>query len=241
MRERDTQGIRNAARYAIQPNMWDFCGDDTSQKILRDFITGKNGDEKIVSETLQKHGFPHLNSFLETISEMSEQDIFDDEVVLSYWIGNFLTEKVGMNTREKLIGHYKKQISEEFARALAKRLPEQIFLTHLSQVALIAAEGYDQVEKTKLINHCMVAHGIVNSVNIEKREATVKRDVLRKNDSVGYLVAQGKQMVKIDVDLTPELQEGDDIAVHLGYLAGKLRPDQAEKLRYWTRKVAAVI
>jgi hydrogenase maturation factor len=241
MRERDDLGIRNAARFAIQPNMWGFCGEDSSQEILREFVAERGSNAKLVRETLHDHGFPHLNAFLEAIANDSEMDPFDNQVVMSYWIGTYLTEKVGTETKEKLVKSYGEKISKEFAVALAEKLPEQIYLTHLSQVALIAAEGYEQSEKTKLINHCMVAYGTIVAVDMEKREATVKRDVLKKKENAGYEVVQGKQTVKIDVDLTSKLNIGDDIAVHLGYLAAKLRSDQAEKLRYWTRKVAALI
>jgi len=241
MRERDTLGIKNAARFAIQPNMWGYCGEDESQEILRDFVTEKSDNDKLVKETLQTQGFPHLNAFLETIASLCDLDAYDNQAVMSYWIGTFLTESIGQDNKDTLVKIYGEKISQPFAKQLAEKLPDKIYLTHLSQVALIAAEGYDQEEKTKLINHCMVACGKLISFDLEKRVATVKRDVLRKNDENGYSVVAGKQTVKIDSDLTPDLRLGDEIAVHLGYLAAKLRSDQAEKLRYWTRKVAAVI
>lgn len=241
MRERDTLGIKNAARFAIQPNMYGFCGEDSSQEILRNFVTEKNNNDELVRETICEHGFPHLNAFLETIAGITDLDPFDNQVVMSYWIGTFLTESAGLETKAALIKTYGEKFSKTFAEQLEALLPDKIYLTHLSQVALIAAQGYEQQEKNVLINHCMVASGVVISVDMDKREAVVKRDVLKKSQNIGYEIGSGKQTVKIDIDLAPELKINDEVAVHLGYIATTLRPDQAEKLRYWTRRVAAII
>jgi hypothetical protein len=238
MKEREKEGLQNAARFAIQPNMWGFCGEDSSQEILRNFVSEREMNFELVKETLHSHGFPHLNAFLETIAAASELEAFDDELVMSYWVGNYMTEKVGMATKESLVHQYEKQISKEFAVQLEKVLPEKIYLTHLSQVALIAAADYEQPEKTKLINHCMVAYGKIIKIDLEKKTAVVTRDILQKKKEGGYEVISGKQTVKIDSDLTPTLNVGDDITIHLGYLAATLTNDQAEMLKYWTRKVA---
>ena len=241
MIERYKNGLKDAARFAIQPNMWGYCGENTSQETLRNYVSDKDDDSEVVRETLRSHGFPHLNAFLETISGPLGLDIFDDEVVMSYWFGSFLTEKVGVDKKAKLVDNYSQNISNDFARALSEALPEEIYLTHLSQVALIAAAGYNQKEKTTLINHCMIAYGKVLEVDSNKKTAIVQREVLRKNDGLGYRIALAKQSVKIDSDLTPTINIGDEVAVHLGYLATTISCDQAERLKYWTRKVSAVI
>lgn len=241
MIERHEDGLKSAARFAIQPNMWGFCGEDSSQEILRNYVSDRSGKHEIVRETLKDHGFPHLNSFLTTIAEEADLDIYDEEVVMSYWLGSYLTEKVGTKLREALINNYKKRFSDEFAQRLDELLPEEVFLTHLSQVALVASVDYEQTEKTQLINHCMIAYGKIIEIDFEKRSAVVKREVLKKNIDQGYDVQFSKQTVKIDTDLTPQLEIGDDISVHLGYLAAKISPDQSERLRYWTKKVAGII
>lgn len=241
MKERDKEGLQNAARFAIQPNMWGFCGEDESQEILRNFVAERDTDQDIVRETLVNHGFPHLNSFLATISAASGLDEFDDEVVMSYWLGSYLTEKIGTNTKETLVANYEKQISGDFAEQLEKVLPEKIYLTHLSQVALIAASDYDQPQKTELINHCMIAYGKITAVDAEKRMAKVSREILKAGKEGGFEVVLKNQSVKIDIDLTPDLKIGDDVTVHLGYVAAKIDDGQAEQLRYWTRRVAESI
>lgn len=234
-------GLKNAARFAIQPNMWGFCGEDISQEVLRSYVADRNDDSQKVRETLMHHGFPHLNSFLGAISFLTQSDVYDEAVVMSYWLGNPLTEKVGVNTKSVLIDQYRHQISPEFARRLETVLPDEMYLTHLSQVALIAAADETGTDKTNLINHDMIAYGNVVEVNMEKRTAVVMRESLRKKGDQGYEVVTTKQVVKMDLDLTPEINSGDEIVVHLGYLASKISSDQAEHLKYWTKKVAAMI
>lgn len=241
MSERDERGVRSAARFALQPNMWGFCGEDTSQDILREFVALRKNDSALARETLEHHGFPHLNSFLEAIAERTGLDTFSDEVVMSYWLGNKLTEDIGTETKKILVECYGDKFTKVFAEQLKTALPENIYLTHLSQVALIAAEGYDQLEKSKLINHCMLAHGRILEIDAFKKTAVVSRDFLKKSDKDGYVVRQARQKVKIDSDLTPVLCFGDDVAVHLGYLAMKLDEYESKNLRYWTRKVAVII
>lgn len=241
MKEGEKNGLRSAARFAIQPNMWGFCGEDTSQEILRNFVAERDINCDLVRETLNSHGFPHLNAFLGTISEISGRETFDEAAVLSYWLGGDLTEEIAEGAGNILVEQYTKQISDEFAKELAKRLPEKIYLTHLTQVALIAAADYDEPEKSQLVNQCMVAYGKIVSIDEENRTVVVERDVLRKMEGGGYEVIPGKQTVMIDPDLTPKLETGDEIAVHLGYLAGKLGTEEIETLKFWTRKVAKII
>ena len=85
-------GIEIAARYALQPNMLGFCGDDQCQKVLRQFLAGVEGEET-AREILENHGFPHLNSFVEAIGKLRGKDSYDPEVVRSYWLGGDLAMK----------------------------------------------------------------------------------------------------------------------------------------------------
>jgi len=241
MTEKHYIGLHDAARYAMQPNMWGFCGEDSSQQILRDYLTERNGNNDLVRETLDNHGFPHLMSFLETIAELSGLDKFDEDVVTSYWFGGKVTEDVDAKAKGILVEKYKNNLSDEFSQSLSRRLPENIYLTHLAQVALIAAADYEEPERTKLINHCMIAYGRIDSVDMRDRKAMVIREVLIKDENGNYNVGTAKQSVRIDPDLTPELIVGDNITIHLGYIAGKLDTSNQEMLQYWTRKVAEVI
>lgn len=241
MKEIEKTGLPIVARFAIQPNMLGFCGENSSQEILRRFITSKTTDSLPVIDTLRNHGFPDLNSFLESISQITELNIFNNDVVTSYWFGNDLTEKTFNRGKEMLVAKYAKYISPDFAKNLEQRLPPKLYLTHLTQVAFIATPDYNPLQKTKLINQCMVAGATVFSVNFTEKSAIVIRDVLEKNEGPGYKVLRKKQTVKLDPDLTPQLEPNQQVAVHLGYVATILSSDEASNLSNWTRKVAETI
>ncbi len=234
-------GLENAARFAIQPNMWGFCGEDASQVILRNLVSEKELDYDLVRETLCNHGFPHLNAFLRAISQTSGLDMFDEHVVESYWLGEDLTEIAADNAGEALVDQYEKQLPGGFAKGLEKQLPEKLYLTHLSQVILIAAADYENAEKENRINNCMVAYGKVIALDTNNAKASVEREIINVKNDGKYEVNSRKQEVRIDPDLTHGLNIGNDIAVHLGYLAAKLTQNQSERLRFWTRKVAESI
>jgi hypothetical protein len=156
----ERSGLQSAARFAIQPNMRNYCGDkESSQSILRQCLTQPHFEPRIVKETLNSHDFPHLIAFLETIAAISGQDPFSDEVVRSYWLGNSLTETTMGNGKKLLIAQYAKSFLPEFTHELEKNLPDNIPLTHLTQVAFIAAADYQESPRTQLINQCMIAGG----------------------------------------------------------------------------------
>jgi len=230
IREKEALGLKSAARFALQPNMWGFCGEDDSQQCLREFVSGREKDVEKIRLTLEEHGFPHLNAFLETIAKSTGRDRFDPEMVLNYWLGG---EVVG--TREDLLENYSKYFPKEFVEALGKVLPEKIYLTHLSQVIFVAAADYQGVEKINLINHCMITGGEVVEIDTVNRVAVVQRDILNKD----LKLVKGKQSVKIDPDLTPKIEVGNKVAVHLGYLASTLTTDEADSLSYWTDRVVS--
>lgn len=232
------RGLGLTARYALQPNTQGFCGDNDSQKVLRDFLT-RHLHEDLVFQTLDSHGFPHLNSFLDAIAEISGRDKFDEAIVESYWLGNDLTKAVGTKTKNVLVSQYHYHMFPEFSGNLAKLLPEDIYLTHLSQVALIAAGGETEPRKTELINHCMIAFATVLSV--DQTSALVNRETLEKDRSGKYHIVMKKQSVHLDPDLTLSVEAGDQVSLHLGFIAGILTDTQAKSLQFWTHKVISFI
>lgn len=162
----------------------------------------------------------------------------DEQTEISYWLGGELIGAAEATAARLLVEQYAKRVSPDFAKALSLRLPERIYLTHLTQVMLIAAADYTEPERTKIINQCMIARGRLVGINMEERTAVVEREVLIKVSDYNFRVASRKVKVKLDLDLTPRLQVGDAVAVHLGYIADKLTPEDATLLSGWTEKVA---
>jgi hydrogenase maturation factor len=177
---------------------------------------------------------------LRAISQISGKDMFSEEVVRSYWLGNKLTENTYINGRKILIAKYGK-IIPLFDRVLEKKLPTHIYLTHLSQVALIVAEHYREPERSDVINHCMIAEAQVIEVNMVNKSVTVEREMLVKEEDAGHQVVVRNRQVTLDPDLTPTLKVGDKVALHLGYVAMILTDKEAVNLSNWTKQVAVEI
>ena len=242
MREREIEGIKEAARFAIQPNMWGYCGENTSQEVLRKYLKGEEHDPDKVREILANHGFPHLNAFLGALAEANGTDVFDEEIVNAYWFGGNVIDNAGLEVTKLLVINYAKQIGRDFAGQLAVTLPEKVYLTHLSQVAMVAANGETEPMKNAFINRCMIARAKVLEIDNDKRTALVARELLKKRvNEPGYDVMTARQKVKLDLDLTPNLEVGDQVALHLEYVASKLSPNEAVNLSVWTRKVADIL
>ena len=106
----------------------------------------------------------------------------------------------------------------------------------------MADEHYQGEERTAIINSCMIANGQVVSINRTEKTALVHRESLVKTTAPGYRVITAEnQSVKLDPDLTPNLQPNDLVAIHLGYIAGTLTPVESTNLSFWTKKVAPLI
>lgn len=237
---KEMEGLRLAARFAIQPNMMGLCGEKPDQEILRRCVRGEELNARKVRTTIGGNGFPHLNAFIWSIGQITRKDDFAEEVVQSYWYGNNLTEETFADGRRLLISRYGKLIPV-FDSVLKKKLPANLYLTHLTQVALIVAEHYVEPERSYVINQDMVAGGVVIEANITDRTAIVDREEVEKVEAGGHRIIICRRKVKLDPDLTTELNAGDKVAIHLGYVAAKLADDEASNLSIWNRKVAALI
>lgn len=240
MTENDRKGMQDAARFAMQPNMWGFCGDKKDQSILRRCVVTPEFNYQEVRNTLSGHGFPHLNAFLEAISKATDKDLFSDEVVKAYWFGSKLTEESVDTGRKFLIEQYKQRMGSNFGEAVDKILLPKIPLTHLTQVAMIAAADYGEPQRSEVINLCMIAGAKIEKIDLVNKTVLVNRDIVEKQEN-GYKVAAKAVRVKLDLELTPDLKIGDNVAVHLGFLAGKLNKGEAEQLNYWTKRVVDLI
>jgi len=236
----NVDGIQWAARLAMQPNMYGFCGEDGDQLILRKCATTANFNYEKVRKTLSGHGFPHLNAFLEAIGRATDNDTFSGEVVKSYWLGGSLTEETAIKGRRLLVEQYKQRMGVDFGESVDKILPKKIYLTHLTQVAMIAAADYGELQRGKVINLCMIARASVEEIDMVNKIAIVTRETVEKQNDI-YVVTTKRYKEKLDLELTPNLKVGDEVAVHLGYVAGKLTEVEASNLSYWTRKVVELI
>lgn len=234
----DYRGTQLAARFAIQPNILGHCGESPDQAILRNCIKGL--DLPQARAILDSHNFPHLNAYIHAIAKTSHLPPFSEDVVRAYWIGSPLTEKTYQDGKDELVKFYTKDLKLFSKTVLDNLLPQHLFLTHLSQVAFIIANHYEQPERTEIINGCMIAKGEIIDINSPDSTAEVKREILVFENGK-YRVGESYQTVKQDPDLTPVLTKGDLVAIHLSFVASILSPTDAQNLSFWTHKVTPLI
>jgi len=226
-------GVQEAAKFAVQAG----CGSEENRATLIESL--KSGEDELIREELAE--LPNLNAFLETISQITGRDEYSLEVVKSYWLGGGLPETEEPMETRLLAEHYAKTISPEFAQELIERLPEKVYLTHLTMVALIASADLSGDARLAGINHCMISGGRVKEVDVDNRTAAVERDVLIYKEGGGFEVIKKETSVAIDPDLTPTIRVNDEVAMHQGVIADVLNPKDVDRLAMWTRKVAETL
>jgi hydrogenase maturation factor len=86
----------------------------------------------------------------------------------------------------------------------------------------------------------MIAKANVEEIDMVNKIAIVNREIVEKQNDI-YVVKTKRYKEKLDLELTPNLKIGDKVAVHLGYVAGKLTEGEASNLSFWTRKVVKLI
>lgn len=229
----DKTGAQEAARFALPAG----CGGPGGKSVLLEGF--RSGEDEPIKEALAE--LPHLNAFLGAISQITERDKHSLGVVTSYWLGGGLPETEEPVETRLLAKHYAKTISPESAQALLKRLPEKVYLTHLTMVALIASADLGGNARLAGINHCMVSGGRVMEINTEEGTARVERDVLVYKEDGGFDVISKKTVVRIDSDLTPTIEIGNQVAIHQGVVADILTPEDFDRLNYWNKKVAQTL
>ena len=227
-------GIHQAGRYALQAG----CGNPDDEASLRkSWVQNEDTDAR---EILAERGFPHLNAFLKAIAEaQGAKDPYSPEIVRAYWLGP--KDNTYIMSKD-LAKHYVQTMSPEFGQAIEAQLPERIVPIHLTMVALIASpEITDRNLRLAGINHCMISSARITEMQEDGKGVTVERDTLVDNEAGGFTVQRRHADVRIDRDLTPDVNIGDPVALHQGTVAEILTQEEADRLSYWTREVAKTL
>jgi hypothetical protein len=89
--EQKMDSFELAARYSFMPNKLKYCGPEDTDQILFDYVKGK-ADKRAVKQILEQ--FNALYLYLNLIAKHNNKDVFDNEVVEAYWLGNKLLDNV---------------------------------------------------------------------------------------------------------------------------------------------------
>lgn len=230
-----TEALREISRFALSPNKLNLCGLDSAQgRLYRCATTGEiDGIEAELA-----HGFPHLNSFLNTIAYIHQLSPFTPEVVDAYWIGNDLSGGAKVADYDFLIEQYRLQGADgEFLAEMKQRMPKVFIPTHNFQVIHIGVLEASGVlsRDLPLVNQCMIRSGTIESVNTEDNSMTIMTQALVSRG--GWQMRPVLQTVRFDPQLVPGFEDNPNVAVHWGWVVKSLDSTQAESLEFWTQEV----
>lgn len=218
--------------YAFPPNNHGYCGRASFAKVLLGCLNNGKPKKTLESE-LKKFKVQH--SYLSLIARENNLKPFDHEVVSAFWIGNSLLENVSYKALQNFISTSLFPKNSSRGKSLAKNLPKGL-VPHHSFNSLYVNFVTEKVNRSITnFDSCCITSGKILSISGEK--ATLSRFSISKQD--GFKI--NKKISAIDlmrsgVQLVPQPQIGDILAVHWGMAVDKLSQKNENLLLKYTKK-----
>lgn len=220
-----------AAKYSFMPNRLKYCGPEDSDQVLHDFVVdGKNLG--IVKDVLNQ--FHALKIYLNLISKRNDKNIFDREVLESYWIGNKLIENIKKEEIKDLILNEftKKGLPQSSAQQLAQNVPERALPHHSFHVFHIHSISGKLLATANNMDKCRISSGKVKE--IKDGTAVVQYKPIAVDEKLSFGKETEKEII-YNKNFIPYLKNGDFVAVHWDFAVEKLTPEQVKNLEKYTK------
>ncbi len=231
-------GTLLAARFAYMPNKLRYCGGDKAEVLLQYLKAGQSdpGLTGLLSE------FQTMYPYLRLIAEANKiLNPFDWRVVEAYWIGNELLENVSMEKfyrylvdEQKLKKRFKLKLLEQvFGKIPAGARPHHNW--HVFN--LPKRTGHYPVEHNLCtMDECRIAVAQVKSQKSKVKSISQKlkvfvRPLISSHDKV--LIGEMAER-EVWAEGSENYKAGDLVAVHWGWVCGRLNETQAGNLEKWT-------
>lgn len=230
-------GVQLGARFSLATNRLNFCGPADAEPVLYGAIRAAAGGEAARSSL---RGFEALMPYLEAIGARHGLDPFDHRVVEAYWIGNPLLDAFGPEEfRPLLSALVRRGLPASVAARLAAHLPRAPIPHHLFHVAFVGVGAVTGHVATTLANMeaCRPAWATV----VERTDTILRVDRPRLAIDDGRLVLgpPAAEELRYDPAVVPDARPGREVAVHWGWPALTLAPEQASALRRYSAKALA--
>lgn len=234
MQSNNLAGVLTCARYSFAPNYYKYCGPDANRKILS-YLKETTADPSLTSFLSQ---FDVLFRYLTLIArENGFTDPFDPKVVEAYWIGNSLLATV----KPKPFGEHlfyeqalKKRLESKALKWLVEKIPKNakphhsfhVFNIFIRTGHLIAPHTIDTMDQ------CRIGWGEVIEA---KDKVKVKSQKLTSLDKKLVFVEAIRDLSSpIDGQVLKNLNKGELVSFHWGFVCDKITKIQAKNLEYWT-------
>lgn len=233
----NTSGLRSAALYGYLPNKLGFCGPDGKRenKIIEDFLTGRNFSPKIFS-IMEK--FKGAYSYYKLIAKKNGiKNFLNKKVVEAYWIGNNLLKKVNRRDICKMIQEEfveSGMLSEKDALKRIKNIPKNSKPHHSFHVFIFGTvTNKINLNTLALKDICRVGWGRVIDKKRKDRLFIKYQPIEARGGSLIFGKVIEKEIVW-NKKIIPKIKLGDTVSVHWGMAVEKISAKKSAELKKHT-------
>jgi hypothetical protein len=237
-------GAKVCARYAFAPNFFHYCGPETEGE-FGSYVAADEADSKLIEYLT---GFETLYPYLESIAHANGiKDPFDPRVVEAYWVGNNLLNSINpKQTFEALtLGQRLHQrLDKKTTQWLYPKIDLQAKLHHSFHVFnIFTRTGHRTVAHTvETMDQCRIGWGqVVNSKGKTPSDPAGRQNLKHiqlNSQRLEYRDGRLRFVETIRPVINPieqlELDVGDWVSYHWGYVCEKISPHQVKWLKQLT-------
>lgn len=231
-------GWQTAVRYSLKPCLVGLCGDEQARTVLEKYSQGKACQIKEVMEALEN--IQSARFYYELIARVNNiNDIFNQQVVEAYWLGNKLLNKVGQQDLKQMVSDKLLKIKcvdnirvEKQLSGLIKAIKAPLFAHHSFHVFFIGAISGKINIGEQLRDECKISWGRV--IEIKKGSSKAESGLVVETLKLFPECQEVKEVVMGTKSALSELRVGDWISYHWGSLVEKIDYRQLINLIYYT-------
>ncbi len=227
-------GVALCARFSIATNRLQYCGPSDAAPDLYRAITTEEGHGE-AREHLSR--FEALMPYLVAIGAKHGLDPFDPRVVEAYWVGNDLLDAFTRADFLHLLDALERRgLPRSIAGELRRRLPAHPIPHHMFHVAYVGVGSVTGHVETTVTNMESCRPAAAEVLEISDDRLTLKgQPLVLQRDRLTFGPAR-VYVLGFDPRALRTVRVGSRVAVHWGWPALELWPDEDRSLSEYTRR-----